>query len=458
MSSTSIGATILTGSQSTSTSGGLGSGIDVSALVQAALADQTAELTQMQSDQTTITNQQTALTSIGNDFQTLENAVFSLTDPAGQLTDVVATSSDPSVLTASASSGTPSASHSITVTNLATNSSVYSNPVATDSTTIPTGTLSIQVGTNTAQPVTINSTNDTLAGLAQTINNMPNIGVTASVIDDANKARLAIVSNTSGAAGNITVTPSSGGLAFNTGVTGVNANLTVDGIPISSATNTVTSAIPGVTLNLLSPSATDETVSLTTGPDVTQQEDAINSFVSAYNTVVGDLNTQFEINPNTGAPGPLGSGSTLALVQGQLLSAVAYSMTGNGNINSLADLGITMNNDGTLTVDTGTLSNALQSYPSDAANFFNETAAGSFGGNLSNVLNSIANPITGAVAQDLNGLPQSQTSITQQISDFQDQLNTTEQQLTTQYVQVDTTLQELPLLLQQVNQQLASLG
>jgi flagellar hook-associated protein 2 len=375
----------------------------------------------------------------------------------GQLTAIDATSSNTTVLTASALSGTPSGSHTIDVSNVATTSSAYSNSVATSSTPLATGTLNIQVGTNTAVPITIDDTDNTLDGLAQAINDTANIGVTASVINDANGSRLAIVSNTSGAPGNLTITPSSGVLGFNTGVTGVNASLTVDGIPIASSTNTVSGAIPGVTLNLLSGDS-GSPVTLSIGADVTQQESAINSFVSAYNTVIGDLNTQFEVNPTTGQPGPLASDSTLALAQSQLLASAAFSTTGNGAINSLADLGISMNNDGTLTVDADTLSGALQSNPDAVQTFFQSADTGSFGSNLSGILTSLADPITGAIAQDENGLAQSQTAITQQISDFQDQLDTTQQQLTQQYVQVDTTLQELPLLLQQVNQQLASLG
>ena len=456
MSTTSIGTSILNGSQSSSTSGGLGAGIDVSALVQASLAPQQAELAVLQGDQTTITNQQTALNSFNNDIQTLQNAVFALTDPAGQLTNVSATSSNSAVLTASATAGTPSGSHTITVTSLASTSSAYSNAVATSSTPLATGTLSIQVGTNTAVPITIDNTNNTLDGLAQTINNTANIGVTASVITDANGARLALVSNTSGAPGNLTITPSAGVLGFNTGVTGANAALNVDGIPISSTTNTVSSAIPGVTLSLTGTTG-GVPVSVTTGPDVTQQEDAVNSFVSAYNTVIGDINTQSTIGTN-GQPGPLGSDSTVALTQGELLSAVAFSTTGNGNVNSISDLGISVNNDGTLAVNSGTLATALQSNPAAIQSFFQATTSGSFGANLTTALNNVANPITGAVATDITGLSQSQTSITQQISDFQAQIATQTTQLTQEYVQVDTTLQELPELLDQINQQLSSLG
>jgi flagellar hook-associated protein 2 len=457
MSSTSgVGSQLISGSQSNSSSGGLGAGIDVSTMVSAAMANQLAELQQMQNQQSTITSQQNALNSFNSDLQTLSNAVFTLTDPAGQMTDMTAASSDTSVLSATATAGATAGNYQIVVNNLATTSSAYSDAVASSSTPIATGTVQIQVGSNAPSTITIDNTDNTLGGLAQAINSA-NIGVSASIINDASGARLAIVSNTSGAPGNLTISSSSGAIHFTSAVTGTNASLTVNGIPISSTSNSVSGAINGVTLNLASANA-NETVSLSTGPDVTQQEDAINAFVSAYNTVMGDLNNQFQVSASTNEPGPLQADSTLALAQSQLLGAMSFSMTGNGGINSLADLGITMNDDGTLSVDSSTLSGALQNNPAAALTFFQAGNAGGFGDNLYTQVEGVADPVSGSIAQDSNGYQQSQNEITQQISDFQDQLNTVQQQLTTEYDNVDVTLQELPLLLSQVNQQLASLG
>ncbi len=456
MSSTpSIGSSLIAGSQSTSSSGGLGSGIDISALVAASMANQTAELQQLQNQQSALTTQQSALNSFNTDLQALSDAVFSLTDPAGPLTSISATSSNPAILTASAVSGAASGNAAIVVNNLATTSSAYSDAVATSLTPIATGTIQIQVGTNTPSTVTIDSTNNTLDGLAQTINEA-NIGVTASIINDANGARLAIVSDTIGAPGDLTVTPSAGEIGFTKAVSGVNASLTVNGIPISSTTNTLTGVIAGETLNLNSADP-DTTVTLTTAANVSQQETAINNFVSAYNKIVSDLNTQFQVDSTTNQAGPLQADSTLALAQNQILSTISFAMIGNGNINSLADLGISMNNDGTLSLNTTTLEAALQANPAAVQSFFNSQTSGGFGNNLYNQINFIADPISGSVSQDMAGLQQSQTALSQQISDFQAQLSVTQQELTTEYDQVDVTLQELPLLLQQINQQLASL-
>ncbi|HTV59247.1 MAG TPA: flagellar filament capping protein FliD [Verrucomicrobiae bacterium] len=456
MSSTSLGAAIIAGSESTTSSGGLGAGIDVSTLVSAAMANQEAELQVLQNQQSTVSTQQSALTSFSNDLQTLQDAVYGLTDPVSAFTALATTSSNSSVVTASAVSGASTGTHSITVNNLATTSAVYSAAETTSSTPIPTGTLTIQVGSNASTSITIDSSNDTLDGLAQSINNA-SAGVTATVINDASGARLAIFSNTSGAPGNLTVTPSSGGLNFTTAATGTDASLTVDGIPVTSSSNTVTGVISGVTLNLAS-AAPNSPATITIEPDTTQEESAVNTFVSAYNTVIGDLNTQFSIDPTTGDAGPLASDSTLSLAQSEILSAASFSMTGNGSVNGLADLGITMNNDGTLSVDSGTLSSVLSSDPTDVQSFFQANSAGSFGSNLTNSVAALADPVTGAVAQDINGLDQTQSDLTTQINDFQTQLTALQQQLTTEYDQVDATLQALPLLIQQTQSQLASLG
>lgn len=457
MSSTSsVGSSLFAGSQATSTSGGLGAGIDVSALVAAAMANQTAGLTLLQNQQSSLTTQQNALNSFSSDLQKLSDAVFALTDPAGPLTDIAAISSDQTVLTASAVSGAATGNYAVVVSNLATTSSAYSAPVASSSTPLATGSLQVQVGSNAPVTIQITSANNTLAGLAQSINN-GNAGVTASVINDASGARLAIVSDSSGAPGDLTITPSAGSLTFTKAVIGTNASLTVNGIPISSASNTITGAVSGLTLNLNSANP-NETVNVRTSSDVTQQESSINNFVSAYNAVIQDFNAQFSVNGASGQPGPLQADSTLSLAQSQLLGSISFAMTGNGNINTLADLGITMNNDGTLTVNNGTLSSSLQNNSTAVQDFFQATKAGAFGDNLNSQINAIENPVNGTVARDITGLQQTQTSLTQQITDLQSRLLDTQQQLTRQFDQVNVVLQQLPLLLGQINSQLSSLG
>jgi flagellar hook-associated protein 2 len=140
--------------------------------------------------------------------------------------------------------------------------------------------------------------------------------------------------------------------------------------------------------------------------------------------------------------------------QAQLLSAVAYSVSGNNGAVNLASLGINVNDDGTLSVDSGTLQSALENNYAAVQNFFQNTTTG-FAQNLDNVLNGLNQAGTGSLTLDLAGINQTQQDLTDQINDLNSSIAQQQQTLTQTYSQVNVTLQELPLLIQQVNAQLA---
>lgn len=428
-------------------------GFDVPTVVDEVLESQSQEETQWQNQETTFNNQASALQQLSTQLQTLLTDANDLTDPLGSLAAMTTSVSDPTVLSATAGSGAAAGTHSISVNALATTSSYYSDELATSSTTFGTGSFSLEVGSGPATTITVDSTDDTLTGLAAAINSQ-NLGVTANVVTEANGACLTLVSNTSGAAGNITISDNTTGLNFNLGSTGVDASLTVDGIPIDSSSNTVTGAIPGVTLNLLG--LTSSPVTLQVSPDTSQAATAINNFVSDYNTVISSINSQFTYDTTTGTAGALLGDPSVELVQSTLLSDVAASVTGNGDISSLASLGITMNDDGTLTVDSSQLTNALGSNFQAVQNFF-QTATTGFAQQFSSDLTNLTDPTNGAIAVDLNGINSSISSLQSEISDFQANLATEQQTLTTYYSNINATLQSLPSLLASINSQLSSL-
>jgi flagellar hook-associated protein 2 len=450
----------LTNSLGTSTSGsssgaGLGQGINVQQFVQFAVANQEAAITALQTQQTSLGSQAGELSTIGTDLTNLGNAAAALSDPLGALAAQAASSSNSSVVSATASSTATAGSHTITVSSLATTSSYYTNELASNSSTISSGNFTIQVGSNTPVTVNVNSTNNTLTQLAQSINDQ-NAEVTASVIQDSNGYRLALVSNSSGAPGDITVSGNTSGLTFTKAVTGANAALTVDGVPISSASNTVSNVINGVTLNLGSPSP-NTPVTVDVSPDTSQATTAINNFVTAYDTVVNDFNSQFNVASDGSGGGPLEADNSVRDAQGLLLGAAAYSISGNNGIVNLASIGVNLNNDGTLTVDNGALSTALASNFSSVQNLLQNTSTG-FSQNLTNVVSTLNAPNTGILSLDSQGITTTSQSLTQQINDLQAALVVQEQNLTTVYSTVNATLQELPLLESQTNQQLASIA
>ena len=437
---------------SSGTGTGLGQGIDVQQFVQLALAGDHANITALQNQQTALASQTTALTQITTDLNTLQSAAFALNDPLGSLSAQSATSSNSGVLTATAAGTAVAGTHNITVNSLATTSSYYTNAVATSSTTLAAGSFKVSVGSNAPVTLTIDSTNNTLDKLAAAINTQ-NVGVQASVINDVNGSRLALVSQTTGAPGDVAVSSNTTGLTFTKAVTGSNASLVVDGVPISSANNTISGAINGVTLNLAY-AAPGSPVTLSVAPDTSQAATAVNKFVSAYNTAATDINKQFSVASDGSGGGPLEADGTLREAQQALLSAVSYSVTGNNGPLNLASIGVNLNNDGTLSVDSPTLASALASNFSGVQSFL-QSATNGFAGNLSTALNNLTESGTGILGLDAQGISQTSQALSQQILDLQAALATKQQNLTQVYAQVNTTLQELPLLQAQLSQQLA---
>ena len=434
---------------------GTGAGIDVASTVSQLIAAIRAPEQVWTTQQSLAKVQGQSLTQLNTEVASLSNAVDLLKDAAGAVTARNATSSNTSIVTASASNATPAGSHTVVVTGLATSSSYYSAPVATSSTTLANGTFTVQVGTGTAATITIDATNNTLDKLASSINNQ-NLGVTASVITDANGSRLAIVSNTSGAAGDLTVTNEAGGLTFTKGVTGANATLTVDGVPISNASNTVSGVVPGLALNLVGV-APNTAVQVTITPDTSKTKQAVTDFVTAYNTIVQDLSSQFTYNTTTNSAGPLAGDSVARMVQEEMLNAATYSMTGTNGFNSLSSLGVTMNNDGTLSINDATLTDALNSHFADVQNFFQAADGTGFATNLAAQLDPLTDSTQGAFFVDLQGINATQKSLQDQIDNFEVYVASQQVMLTNQYNQVNVMLQQLPLIQKQTESQLSGL-
>lgn len=423
------------------------------AYVQAIIQSESGPEQLMQQQVSVLSDQASALSTISSQLSALQTAVLALNDFQGALAAQQATSSNTSVATATAGTGATAGTHSLTVSALATTSSEYTNTLANGDTTFTTGSFSLQVGSNTATTITVDSTDDTLNTLATAINGQ-NLGVTASVITDSSGARLSLVSNTTGAPGNLTISSNTTGLTFTQAVQGVNASYKLDGIALSSTSNNITGALAGVTLNLTG--TTSSPVTITVAPDTSQATTAIQNFVTAYNTVIQSLNQQFTYDPTTQSTGPLGSDQTVMQLQQNVLSDASYSISGNSGYTNLASIGISMNEDGTLTVDSGQLSAAMAANYSAVQNLFQQISPTGFAQNFTNDLTNLT-AATGPVAEDQQGITQETNDLNQQIADFQANLNAQEQQLMQVYSQVAVTIENLPNLLSQTQGELAKL-
>jgi len=292
--------------------------------------------------------------------------------------------------------------------------------------------------------------------------NTGGLGVTASIITDASGSRLAITSDNSGSAGNFTAAATGGGtggtFGFVAGGTGANASLTVNGISVSSASNTVTGALPGVTLNLQSASPGTE-VSLDVAPNTSEASNAINQFVSDYNTLISAVNTQFAYTSGSGQ-GVLAGDPSVENLQNTLLQAVAYTASppsgaSTTTMPNLSSLGITVNTDGTMSVDSTTLTSALQNNFSDVQNFFQGSALNGFANSMDQQLTNFTSPSDGAFTVDLQSISTENTSLQTDITNFQTNvIAPLKTQLTAEYSSAEIALQQLPAELKDVDAEL----
>ena len=430
-------------------------GIDVPSAVAQAMAALALPEKQWQAEQQTLATQTSGINQIQTDVATLQSSLNALGDPLGALTSMTALSSDTSVVFASAAPGTASGSHVVVVDNIASSASAYSTvSVASGSATLDPGSFVLTVGTGAsakATTITIGGAVTTLDQLASSINTQQ-LGVTASVVNDSTGSRLAIVSNTTGSADGFAISAATG-MTFKQTSAGEDASLSIDGIPIDSASNTVTGAIAGLTLNLVG-AAVGGQVTIAVAPDSSVVSQSIASFVDAYNTAIGDVNAQYTVSA-TGQEGPLGGDSTLQMLQSALLTAGGYSGGGTG-VSTLADLGITMNNDGTLSLNNTTLNTAIQSNFSGVQAFMQGTSSNGFVSSLNNQLNTLTDPSSGAFTVDLQSISSENKDLQNQINDFQTYLNAQQILLTAQYNAADITLQQLPQLQAQINAELGN--
>ncbi len=157
---------------------------------------------------------------------------------------------------------------------------------------------------------------------------------------------------------------------------GADAAFSVDGMSITSSTNTVANAIAGVTLNLLG-SDPNTTLTVNVSPDTQAIENNVNTWINAYNTVMSYINTQntYTASSNT-TGGPLFGDNTLESIKSQLQSTIT-DQVGTGSMDYLADIGITAGANGQLSLNTTTFEQALSSNFSGVANLLSDSGTSS---------------------------------------------------------------------------------
>lgn len=442
--------TTTTGTGSTSNPGsgllssaGIGSGLDVNAIITALVnAKQAGPAQQISSQTTQLQAQEAGLTALGSALNSLQTTLGKLGSSL-TFTTYAATLGNTALGTTSTLPNAQPGSYNLTVNHLATAQTRASSAYASGS-AVGAGTLTVSVG-NQSMNLNVSAT-DSISSIATAINQSSgNPGVQATIVNGANGAQLLLTSTKTGVANAFSVSAGSGSsagltsLASTLNTAGSNeasdASLSIDGIAVTSASNSVSGALNGVTLNLVATGSSTLTVS----QDTSAVTGAVSDFVNAYNSYISTVGTLSSYDPSSKQGGVLLGDTTLMSVQRQVNSVLSSSVAGN-SIGSLAALGITRNADGTLSSNSSTLGSALQSNPGAVQDLFSGTNG--YATRLNSMLggftasNGILATRTASIQSQLSNLSQQSTALTARMNVYATQLRQ-------QYTALDTLMSSL---------------
>ncbi len=353
---------------------GVGSGIDTVKLVEdLAAASRDPKVAQFDTRANANKAKISAVAQARSDLESFSTTFATLV--AGGTLQSQPSVADANALSAIAAPGVRAGNFSaeISIQQLAKAQTVYSAylPAATD--TVGQGTMTLAVGTQT-YTITIDATNDSLTGLAAAINAAAS-GVSANIVTDGNGARI-VLKGQSGAASAFTLTPDVGadpaldrfaypgaGGGLTLAQAALDAQFTVDGIPYTRATNTISDVFPGITLSLKK-AAPGVPVAVTGARPTETLRQTLNDFISVYNTLKKDLAT---------ARTTTGGDQALRSLEVQLTGLISKAVTSDPQINSLTGLGVFTNRDGSIGLDSAKFEAALKANPDAVEALFSPT-------------------------------------------------------------------------------------
>ncbi len=345
-------------------SSGVGSGLDIAGLVQKLVEAEGAPKTiRLNTEEAKVQAKLSALGSLRSALASFQSALGVLKS-ADKFQGRQISLSTPNFISATATSGAVTGSYSIEVTQLAAAHKLQSQPYAGDD-TAGIGTLTIEVGDEQFHLV-IDGTNNTLAGIAAAINTVAGHKVQATVITGAEGAVLTLSARNTGTDNAIALSQSGDGdlAAFVAGFESIrdaqNAEALIDGIEVTSFTNTLSGAVAGLEIRLLAVSGDDPPTELTVSHDRTRARKNVDDLVKAYNSVVDSIKAVSSFNAETRQGGPLFGDAGVRNIAYQLRRELMSTVTGlDGSFDMLNEIGITAQLDGKLSVDAAKLDAAF---------------------------------------------------------------------------------------------------
>jgi flagellar hook-associated protein 2 len=435
-------------------------GIDTSSLLSSLVAIQQQPYNQLASQQQNIQSAQTTISSFSSTLSALKTAAAALSDP-GTFTSMAATSSDSSIA-AKTNPGAASGQWTVSVTSIAQEQRTLSNPVSSPTSALGiTGSLDIQVGTGTTAHLAV-SPSDTLTDIASKIS-ASGLRVQASMTFDGSQYRLLVTGLDTGAANTITfgesVVTSSQGYTFglstpaNTIQKSQDAALTVGNMPVTSASNQVTDAIPGVTLALTQPTKTPATIAIASDPTAIQTK--VQAFVTAYNAVVSNGHSVAGFGTQKASNTLLQGDHAVRSALDQLGSLMGQAVPGtSGAYTTLDNVGVALNADGTLTLNSAKLGTALSKDPTSVERLFvTDASNGSQGimGTFGSTVDTLTKGTGSMIQSELDGFSARMKQMSTQMAAMQVRTAAYQTLLQKQFTQMNTTLAQYKQIASSLN-------
>jgi flagellar hook-associated protein 2 len=435
---------------------GLASGLDTNQIITEEMAIYQQPVTNLQNQSSSLTAMNKQLTSIQSEVQTLSADALAVGDPTLFETSQSVTSSDPTRVTASSTSGAGVGGYQVSVSQLANSAQAtygFTSPTSDDNITVNGGSYTIKAG-------------ESIQDFVDSINSDQTGSVYAAA---TNSGTVVFSSRSTGASSGVSVNDSGGALSLQSSKAGQDALFSVDGTPGSSASNTVTNAIGGVSLTLTGVTTTSGPITVNVGapaPNAENISGAINTFVTQYNKVIGDIQTQLTTQPSSTDPTQgtlygdpelqdmLTQMRSMMFSSGSGLPAGAATMddigvstgatTGNGAVSQTALAG-------DLTLNATTLSNMLSSNAGGVKSILSAWSS-----SFVNIADDAADP-GGTIAGRIGGDNSQIASLGNQISSMQSALTDKQNFLVQEYAQLEAALSSNQSLSSSLTSQIASL-
>ena len=420
--------------------GGIVSGLDTETIISQLVAAASVPKTVMQAKQTELQDRKDAYTELSSRLTDLQTALTDM-DTDTEFRSVSGSSTDSDVATATVDGDGVVGTYNLVVTSLAESDMQVSQDIfsaSTDSVSSTSGTYSVTyAGTTTNVSVDAGTS---LEDLVKAVNDQVE-GVTAYLMDTGSGLKMVVAGNDTGASNTVSISTDLTTLQnYDHASTAADAALTINGVAITSADNTINGVVQGVTFNLQDTGTSKVKV----GIDVDKMVEKLQSFVTAYNSVITYVGSQSIVDTSLKLKGPFVGETVTSRLTTNMKSTVANEYTASTVVEALSQIGFETLQTGKLKLNTSDLKDALQNNFDDVTAIFTDTdSVKGFNAAMQDMLDRYLDSTDGAVNNRIDALNDSIDSIDEDISNFDDKMSAYETRLRKGFTAMEIALGKL---------------